>query len=166
MRKDALLRGTLLGGLSLAAAVAVLTAVAIPVVALAAPSPAPSPSASSAVYAENRYQPARLTIKPHGYYSHVSVHNLNWTNWGQPSTSARGTFTFQFCVQESCTVSPFYDEPVVVSLSQIKRCRARLSYTVLSLAVEGPLPDASFKTYRTSLASCRPRSSGGRRTHG
>jgi hypothetical protein len=108
------------------------------------------------VYVENQIQPGRLAIKPHGYYSHISVHNLTWSGWGQPQAVAKGTFTFQFCVQESCAVSPFYDEPVTVTLSGLKRCRARLSYTTLALSIEGPLPDSSFKTYRTSVASCRP----------
>jgi hypothetical protein len=125
------------------------------VVAAAAASSASSPSASSAVYAESRYQPRKLTIKPYDYYRHVSVHNLQWTNWGQATALAHGTFTFQFCLHESCSVSPFYDEPVAVSLTQIKGCRARLSYTVLTLNVEGPLPDPRFKTYRTSLGACR-----------
>lgn len=151
MRKEALLRGLLL---------ALLVAATAAVGAKAA-SPRP-PSAASAVYAEDHYQPRTLAIKPHGYYSHVSVHNLLWVNWGQARTAARGTFTFQFCVQESCSVSPFYDEPVVVSLTAIKRCRGRLSYTELSLQVEGQLPDSSFRTYRTSLGVCRQRSSGGR----
>ncbi len=150
MRKDALLRGLLL---------ALAAALAAPMLAAAAS------SAASAVYAENRSQPQRLTIKPHGYYSSVSIHNLRWTNWGQPTASAQGTFTFQFCVHESCSVSPFYDEPVAVSLTQIKRCRARLSYTVLTFNVQGALPDPSFKTYRTSLGACRPQSSGAHRKH-
>jgi len=123
-------------------------------------------SAAAAVYAENRYQPQQLSVKSHGYYSHVSVHNLRWSTWGQATTTSQGTFTFQFCVHESCSVSPFYDEPVVVSLTRIKRCGTRLSYTVLTFNVEGPLPDQTFKTYRRSLGACRPQSSGGRRKHG
>jgi hypothetical protein len=158
MRKDALPKGLFL---------ALLPMVVVPVVAAAAPSPSPSlsPSASTAVYVENRYQPSALAIKPHGYYSHVSIHNLKWTNWGQATTSAQGTFTFQFCVHESCSVSPFYAEPVVVSLTGIARCRARLFYTVLTFNVEGALPDPSFKTYRRSLGACPRRSSGGRSGH-
>jgi hypothetical protein len=122
-----------------------------------APALAPGPSA---VYAENQIQPARLPIKPHGYYSHTSLHNLTWTNWGQPTATARGTFTFQFCVEESCSVSPFYDEPALVTLSAIQQCRARLSYTTLSLEVQATLPDSSFTGYRTSVSACakpRPR---------
>jgi len=145
-----------------------LTAVALALSALATTPVAanPPPSASSAVYAENRYQPQQLKIRPHGYYRHVSIHNLQWSNWGQPTATAHGTFTFQFCVHESCSVSPFYDEPVAASLTQIKQCRGRLSYTVLAFDVEGPVPDPSFKSYRTSLGACRTRSSGGHRKHG
>jgi hypothetical protein len=136
---------------------------------LAATSPSssfsPPSTASSAVFAENRSQPQKLTVKAHGYYRSVSLHNLQWANWGQPTATARGTFTFQFCVHESCSVSPFYDEPVSLMLTQIKSCRARLSYTVLTFNVEGPLPDQSFKSYRTSLGVCRPPSSGGHRRH-
>jgi hypothetical protein len=162
MRKDALLRRPFL---ALPLAVAVLAVPAFPVVVATASPPSPSPPASSAVYAENRYQPPTLTVKPHGYYNHVSIHNLTWTDWGQATASAHGTFTFQFCVHESCSVSPFYDEPVAVSLTHIERCRARLSYTVLTFNVEGPLPDPSFKTYRMSLGACQQRSSGGRSAH-
>ncbi len=126
----------------------------------------PSLPASSTVYVENQYQPNRLPIKPHGYYNSTSVHNLVWTDWGQATTTASGTFTFQFCVEESCSVSPFYDEPVVVSLSGIARCGSRLIYTTLALDIEATLPDSSFKGYRTSVAACakpRPRA---RRRHG
>lgn len=163
MRKDALPRRPLLM-LALAATL-VLALAATLVLAAGSASASYASLASSAVYAENRSQPRALDIKSHGFYDNVSVHSLQWTNWGQPTASARGIFTFQFCVHESCSVSPFYDEPVSVSLSQIKPCRARLSYTVLRLNVEGPLPDQSFKAYQTSLAACRPQSSAGRRKH-
>jgi hypothetical protein len=116
---------------------------------------ASSPVASSAVYAESRQQPTQLQVKPRGHYSHVSVQDLKWSAWGQATTSAHGTLTFQFCFEESCSVSPFYAEPVTVSLSRIQSCRARRSYTLLALDVEGPLPEESFKTYRTSLAACQ-----------
>jgi hypothetical protein len=147
--------------LSLAATAATVSAVAVPAVDASLPASGSSAApASSATYL-NQHQPTRLTIKPHSYYSHVFVHNLIWSGWGQPTTTARGTFTFQFCVRESCSISPFYDEPVAASLSDIKRCRKQLSYTKLTLKVEGPLPDPSFKTYRTSVGACQPRRSGG-----
>jgi hypothetical protein len=146
MRTDALLRGLPLGLASLVALVAAQAASAAPAT--------PPPAASAAVYAENLVQPSRLKVKPRGHYSHVSVQDLQWTGWGQPSTSAHGTLIFQFCFYESCSVSPFYAEPVTVSLSRLQSCRARLSYTLLALNVEGPLPEESFKTYRTSLAGC------------
>jgi hypothetical protein len=117
------------------------------------------------VYVDNQYQPTRLSIKPHGYYSATSVHNLLWTDWGQATTTARGVFTFQFCVEESCSVSPFYDEPVVVSLSGIARCRTRLIYTTLALSVEATLPDNSFKGYRTSVGACATPHPGAHRRH-
>lgn len=154
MSKDAFPRAPRLV-LALSLSLAAILVVAVVVAAVA----------SGAVYAENRSQPRALQIKAHGFYDTVSVHGLQWTNWGQPTASAHGIFTFQFCVHESCSVSPFYDEPVTVSLSQIKRCRARRSYTVLRLNVEGPLPDQSFKAYQTSLGACRPQSSGARRRH-
>jgi|GEM_PF-4059153 len=121
---------------------------------------------SGVVRAENGSQPQRLTVRSHGYYRTVSVHNLQWAGWGQATAVAHGTFTFQFCVHESCSVSPFYDEPAAIFLTQVKRCGGRPFYTVLKFNVEGPLPDQTFKTYRTSLGACRPQSSGGRRKHG
>jgi hypothetical protein len=127
---------------------------------------ASSPAASSTVYVENQYQPTRLAIKPHGYYDNTSVHNLVWSDWGQATTTARGTFTFQFCVEESCSVSPFYDEPVIVTLSGIQRCHARLTYTTLALDVEATLPDSSFKGYRTSVGVCAKSHPSARRRHG
>jgi hypothetical protein len=138
MRKDALQIGVLL---------AVLVSIATPLSAARASS---SPTAASAVYLES--QPAVLTIKPHSYYSHLSVHNLTWSNWGAPTATAQGTFTFQFCVEESCTVSPFYDESAAVTLTTVKPCGTHPSYTALQLEVSGTLPDSSFKSYRTSLA--------------
>jgi hypothetical protein len=127
---------------------------------------APTPTAAPAVYVENQAQPTRLPIKPHGYYSNTSIHNLSWSNWGQATATARGTFTFQFCVEESCSVSPFYDEPVLVTLSNIQRCRSRLSYTTLALDVQATLPDSSFKGYRTSVAACAKSRSHARPKHG
>ncbi len=158
MRKDALLTGVLL---------ALLLPIAGSLAeAEGAQSASSSPSASSAVYVESQQQPTRLTIKPHSYYSHVSAHNLVWTNWGQATTTAQGTFTFQFCVEESCSVSPFYDDPVVVTLGAVKRCGPRLSYTALQLEVSGAtLPDTSFKKYQTNLG-CPKRPADGRRKHG
>jgi hypothetical protein len=150
MRKDALLIGALL---------ALLAPAAPPLAAEGASSPA----ASSAVYTET--QPVRLTIKPRSYYSHVSVHNLAWTNWGATTATAQGTFTFQFCVEESCSVSPFYDESAAVTLTAIKRCGTHPSYTILQLEVSGTLPDTSFRSYRTSLA-CPTRRVVRRRKHG
>lgn len=138
MRKDALPIGALL----------------LVLLALIAPLPAAGASsaltAASAVYLES--QPAVLAIKPHSYYSHLSVHNLTWANWGAPIATAQGTFTFQFCVEESCTVSPYYDESAAVTLTAIKNCGTHPSYTALQLEVSGTLPDSSFKSYRTSLA--------------
>jgi hypothetical protein len=125
--------------------------------------------AATAVYVENHSQPSRLSIKPHGYYSHTSLQGLSWSGWGEPTTTAHGNFIFQFCVEENCTVSPFYAEPVVVTLSGIQRCHTRLAYTLLALDVEAELPDSSFKGYRTSVAACvstHPRShSHAHRTH-
>jgi hypothetical protein len=116
---------------------------------------------STVYYAGTQYQPREVAIKPHGYYHNVSVHGLQWTNWGAPQATAQGTFTFQFCVKESCSVSPFYDEPVVVGLSGIERCRGRSSYTVLALTINGAMPDESFKGFRTSVGACpRHRASG------
>jgi hypothetical protein len=120
-----------------------------------------APAPPSAVYANNQYEPSVLAIKPHGHYSHISVHNLVWADWGQPTATAHGILTFQFCVHESCSVSPFYDEPTAVSLGAIKRCRARFSYTTLALDVEGPLPDPNFKAYRTVVGVCSKRRSRG-----
>lgn len=113
----------------------------------------PSPT----VTAGGRAEPASLAVKRHGHYYHVSVHNLTWSDWGQASATAKGTFTFQFCIEESCSVSPFYDEPAVVALSGLKSCEGRLSYTVLALSVEAALPDSSFTHYRTSFGPCRAR---------
>jgi hypothetical protein len=132
--------------------------------AAAADDAAASPSAAraaDAVTVEGRVHPSRLAIKRHGYYYNVSAHNLAWSGWGQAQTTGQGTFTFQFCVEESCSASPFYDEPVVVVLSAIKRCRGRLSYTTLTLDVEASMPDSSFKGYRASLGSCPGRGSRG-----
>ncbi|MFI5008836.1 MAG: hypothetical protein ACHQDY_01015 [Solirubrobacterales bacterium] len=151
MRKDALLIGVLL----------VLLAPAMTPLATAGASSAPA--AASAVYLES--QPTRLQIKPHSYYRHVSVHNLAWTNWGAPTATAQGTFTFQFCVEESCSVSPFYDEFAAVTLTAIKRCGTHPSYTILQLEVSGTLPDTSFRSYQTSLA-CPTRRVVRRRKHG
>jgi hypothetical protein len=122
--------------------------------------------ASTVYYAGTQYQPRKLAIKPHGYYHNVSVHGLQWTDWGAPQATADGTFTYQFCVEESCSVAPFFDEPVVATLSQIKRCRdGRSSYTTLALTINGEMPDESFKGFQTSVAACpRRRSSGRRRT--
>jgi hypothetical protein len=139
-----------------------VTAAVSPATAIAS---SPASERTSTVYADAAGQPQRLTIKPHGYYSHVSLHNLQWSNWGQPSTSATGTFTFQFCVKESCSVSPFYDQPAAVTLSQIKPCRGRALYSLLTLSIAGPMPDTSFKMYQTSLGSCRPQRSGAHRKH-
>jgi hypothetical protein len=128
------------------------------------PAAAAQASAAAAVEAEGRAEPTRLAIKRHGYYHNVSVHNLQWSDWGQASTTARGTFTFQFCVEESCSVSPLYDEPVVVTLSGLKSCGGHLSYATLTLDIEAEMPDSSFRHYRTSLGlgSCRARGSRGR----
>jgi len=109
---------------------------------------------ASSVYISGRYRPGRLPIRPHGYYHHLSVHNLAWSSWGGPTAVAKGTFTFQFCIHENCAVSPYYDEPVTVTVGTIKRCRGRQSYTTLALDVEGPTPDSSFMGYRTSVG-CR-----------
>ncbi len=157
MRKDALPIGVLP---ALALALPLLWPAATPLVAAGA---SPSPAASSAVYTET--QPVRLAIKPHSYYSHVSVHNLAWTDWGAPTAMAQGTFTFQFCVEESCSVSPFYDESTAVTLTAIGRCGTHPSYTILQLEVSGTLPDTSFRSYRTSLA-CPTRRAVRRRKHG
>ncbi|HST55723.1 MAG TPA: hypothetical protein VLJ42_07495 [Solirubrobacteraceae bacterium] len=116
-----------------------------------------SAAPARAVYVAGRSQPARLPIKPHGAYRNLSVHGLTWTGWDQPVTSASGVFTYQFCLTESCAVSPFYDEPVVVTLSAVKRCGRRLSYTRLALNVNGSTPDSSFKGFRTSAGACRKR---------
>jgi len=110
--------------------------------------------------------PSRLPIKPHGYYSHTSLHNLIWSSWGQPTTTAHGTFTFQFCVEESCAVSPFYDEPAVVTLSGAARCHASTIYTTLALDVEATLPDTSFQGYRTRLPACAKARPHARPKHG
>ena len=115
-------------------------------------------SASSPVYVNSRSQPARLPIKQHGAYRHLSVHDLVWVGWGQPQAKATGVFTYQFCLTERCSVSPFYDVPAVVRLSAIKRCGARRSYTTLALTVEGSTPDSSFKGFRMSVATCPKRS--------
>ena len=155
MRRDALPIGLLLALLVL------LVPAAGP---LAIADASPPPAASSAVLTESA-QPVTLQIKPHSYYRHVSVHNLAWTGWGAPSTTAQGTFTFQFCVEESCSVSPFYDESVVVTLSTIGHCGGRSVYTSLQLEASGTLPDSSFKSYRMSLA-CPKRHSLARRKHG
>jgi hypothetical protein len=122
--------------------------------ALAANAGAAAPAASSAVYIENRYEPTQLAIKPHGYYSHTVLEHLTWANWGQPTATASGSFVFQFCVEESCSVSPFYSEPVAVTLTGIQHCQARMAYTVLAFNVEAELPDTSFKSYRTNVAAC------------
>ncbi len=137
MRKDAQLIAVLL----------VLAAAVGPIATAGASS---TPTAGSAVFLES--QPAVLAIKPHSYYSHLSVHNLTWSNWGAPTATAQGTFTFQFCVEESCTVSPFYDESAAVTLTAVKPCGTHPSYTALGLEVSGTLPDTSFKSYQTSLA--------------
>jgi hypothetical protein len=125
---------------------------------LASTSSAPSGAAGAAgtVYVEGSYyQPHRLSIKRHGYYHNVSIHDLTWSGWGEPQATAHGTFTYQFCVKESCSVSPFYDEPVTVTLSGIGHCRGRLLYTTLALDIEGSMPDSSFQGYRASVGSCR-----------
>jgi hypothetical protein len=156
MRKDAPLVG-LLVALSALAFTPLSTAGAVS-----------TPIAASAVYLET--QPTALAVKPHSYYSHVSVHNLTWSNWGAPTATAQGTFTFQFCVEESCTVSPFYDESAAVTLTAVKPCGTHPSYTALGLEVSGTLPDTSFKSYRTSLACPTQRAArrrgGRRRKHG
>jgi hypothetical protein len=118
-------------------------------------------SASGAVTVDGKAQPPRLAIQRHGFYHNVSVHNLRWSDWGQASATGRGTFTFQFCVHESCSVSPFFDEPVVVTLSGVRPCGRRLSYTALALDIEASMPDSSFTHFQTSLGSCRRRGSGG-----
>lgn len=155
MRRDAFPIGLLLVLLAL------LVPAAVPLATAAAP---PGPSASTAVFTESA-QPATLQIKPHSYYRHVSVHNLTWSGWGAPTATAPGTFTFQFCVEESCSVSPFYDESVAVTLSAIGHCGAHPAYTSLQLEVSGTLPDSSFRSYRTSLA-CPRRRSLAHRKHG
>jgi hypothetical protein len=152
MRARALLENRLLVGvLTLALAPA---AIAATPASAAAASTAAAAQATTAVSIDNQSQPTHLPIKPHGYYSHTALANLTWSNWGQPTATAHGSFIFQFCVEESCSVSPFYSEPVVVTLSAIQRCHARLAYTVLALDVEAELPDSSFKGYRTSVAAC------------
>jgi hypothetical protein len=121
----------------------------------------PPAGGAEAVTVAGKVQPSRLAIKRHGYYHNVSVHGLQWTNWGTPQATAAGTFTYQFCVEESCSVAPFFDEPVVVTLSAIERCRGRSSYTTLALQVNGSMPDESFKGFRTSVAACPRHRSGG-----
>jgi hypothetical protein len=171
MRKGALLIGVLLAlpatavtPLATAGASSALTAGAssartpTAVASIAGASSAKASSAltaASAVFLED--QPAVLAIKPHSYYSHLSVHNLTWSNWGAPTASAQGTFTFQFCVEESCSVSPFYDESAALTLTAIERCGTRSAYTALQLEVSGTLPDSSFKSYRTTLGCPAPR---------
>lgn len=155
MRRDAFPIGLLL------VLPALLALVAGP---LATAQASPRPSATGAVFTESA-QPAALQIKQHSYYRHVSAHNLLWSGWGAPTATAQGTFTFQFCVEESCSVSPFYDESVVVTLSAIGHCGAHPAYTSLQLEASGTLPDSSFKSYRTSLACPKPRSLA-RRKHG
>lgn len=131
-------------------------------VAEAAPGSSSPAQVAGAVTVEGRVQPSKLAIRRHGYYHNVSAHNLVWSNWGQAQATAQGTFTFQFCVDESCSVSPFYDEPVVVALSGIGRCHGRLSYTTLALDVEASMPDSSFERYRTTVGACRRRDFRGR----
>jgi hypothetical protein len=182
MRKDALQVGALLALLaSIATAPAAASAAFAPAAVSSAFAPtsasfalapttassASAPTVASAVYLES--QPVALPVKPHSYYSHLSVHNLTWANWGASTATAQGTFTFQFCVEESCTVSPFYDESAAVTLTAIQNCGTRPSYTALGLEVSGTLPDSSFKSYRTSLACpTRPaaRRAARRRKHG
>jgi hypothetical protein len=117
---------------------------------------------STVYYAGTQYQPHRLAIKPHGYYHNVSLHGLQWTNWGASQATAQGTFTYQFCVKESCSVAPFFDEPVVVTLSAIESCRGRSSYTTLALQINGSMPDESFKGFQTSVGACPRRRASGR----
>lgn len=107
------------------------------------------------VAVSSQAQPQRLAVRPHGYYRHTAVLGLQWSSWGQAVALGKGTFTFQFCVDESCSVSPVFVDPVAVLLSAIKRCRGRPSYTKLELRVEGTLPDASFESFHTKLGACR-----------
>lgn len=136
-------------------------AVAALLAALIAIGASPAAMGSTTVYyAGTLQQPRALAIKPHGYYHNVSVRGLQWTDWGAPQATAAGTFTYQFCVEESCSVAPFFDKPVVVALGAIERCRGRPSYTVLALQIDGSMPDESFKGFRTSVSACpRHRSS-------
>ncbi len=116
---------------------------------------------STVYYAGTGPQPRTLAIKPHGYYHNVSLRRLQWTDWGAPQATAEGIFTYQFCVEESCSVAPFFDEPVLVTLSTIEGCRGRSSYTTLALQINGSMPDESFKGFRTTVSACpRHRSSG------
>jgi hypothetical protein len=107
----------------------------------------------------NQSQPSHLRIAPHGYYRNTQLFGLHWSGWGQSSATATGTFSFQFCVEESCSVSPFFVDPAVVVLDRIGRCRGRLLYTRLRLHVEGQLPDASFGAFHTSIGRCHGRAS-------
>ncbi|HXA91757.1 MAG TPA: hypothetical protein VNU73_00820 [Steroidobacteraceae bacterium] len=117
---------------------------------------------SSVYYSGIAYQPKSLPIKQHGYYRHVSLHNLVWTDWGQPQATAQGTFTYQFCVEESCSTAVFFDEPAEVVLAGMESCRGRMSYTTLALTINGSMPDESFKGYRRTVGACRRHHSGGR----
>ncbi len=121
--------------------------------ALSAVSWAASPAGTVSV--SGQIQPRQLPIRPHGYYHSTSLFGLQWSSWGRATATARGTFTFQFCVEESCSVSPVFVDPAAVALSGMKRCRGRLSYTELALHVEGLLPDASFDRFRAKVGACR-----------
>lgn len=129
-------------------------------IAIGAP---PAAMGSGTVYYEGALQqPRTLAIKSHGYYRNVSVHGLQWTAWGAPQATAAGTFTYQFCVEESCSVAPFFDEPVVVTLSTIEHCRGRSSYAMLALQINGSMPDESFNGFRMSVSACPRRRSSAR----
>ncbi|HEY7962127.1 MAG TPA: hypothetical protein VID29_09415 [Solirubrobacteraceae bacterium] len=142
--------------LPLLAPLAMLWALAsLPAAALSSSSP--SVTTAYAVRAGNQVQPQRLPIKPHGYYHNTSVFGLQWSGWGAASATAHGTFTFQFCVDERCAVSPIFVDPATVTLSRTRRCRGRLSYTELLLHVEGLLPDVSFSSFHARLSPCRGR---------
>jgi hypothetical protein len=119
-------------------------------------------SSSTVYYAGNQYQPKRLPVKRHGYYRNVSLHGLLWSSWGGSQTTAEGTFTYQFCVEEKCSLAPFFDEPAVVVLGGIESCHGRKSYTTLALTIDGSMPDESFKGFRTIVGACPPRRSSGR----
>jgi hypothetical protein len=142
---------------------ALCAAVCVLLLALAATGAASAATASNVVYyGGTAYQPKSLPIRQHGYYRHVSLHNLVWAGWGEPQATAQGTFTYQFCVEENCSTAVFFDEPAVVVLAGVESCRGRMSYTTLALTINGSMPDESFKGYRTTVAACRRRHSSGR----